>query len=547
MVRVGISDGWGEEIRATLGKSLGNRFKAFATGLGVTMLLQSSSATALLAASFSGQGILTTATALAVLLGADVGTSLVAQVLSFDFSALSPLLVALGVALYTYFPGGRARDFGRLTLGIGLMLLALKLIVGASLPMRESSIVQEIFVALDQDLVLAILFAALIAWASHSSLATVLLVISLAHTSAIDLRVAFAFVLGANLGSAIPPLIATLGANRSARQPPLGNLLFRLCGVVLALPFLDLAVHQLSPLEIGNARQIANFHLLFNISIAVLFFPLINAMARLTERLLPGDDPVANAMQPKTLDRAAFQTPLVALLNAERETLRMGEIVERMLRNAFVALKKNDNDLAERSQDMDLLVNQFYDNIKNYLTALAREPLGAKESKRCTEIISFATNLEHIGDIISGDLINNIVSKKVAHRSKMSLQDREDLNSVYQPVLQAFDLSMNVFTSGDVAMARQLLAHKYKFIKRENKAVMNHLEKIRDDADYDSRLSAMQLDVLRDLKRINSHLTQVAYPILDAAGQLRKRLRRDKSAKREESRVARPGKASTSS
>jgi len=121
------------------------------------------------------------------------------------------------------------------------------------------------------------------------------------------------------------------------------------------------------------------------------------------------------------------------------------------------------------------------------------------------------------------------------------------LNSVYQPVLQAFDLSMNVFTSGDVAMARQLLAHKYKFIKRENKAVMNHLEKIRDDADYDSRLSAMQLDVLRDLKRINSHLTQVAYPILDAAGQLRKRLRRDKSAEREESRVARPGKASTSS
>ena len=547
MVRVGISDGWGEEIRATLGASLSNRFKAFATGLGVTMLLQSSSATALLAASFSGQGILTTAAALAILLGADVGTSLVAQVLTFDFSALSPILIALGVALYTYFPGGKARDFGRLVLGIGLMLLALKLIVAASLPMRESLIVQEVFLSLGEDLVLAILFAAIVAWASHSSLATVLLVISLAHTNALDLRVAFAFVLGANIGSAIPPLIATLGANRSARQPPLGNLLFRLCGVAIALPFLDLAVHQLSPLEVGNARQIANFHMLFNIALAVMFFPLVNGMARLTERLLPGDNPVADSLQPKRLDRGAFQTPLVALVNAEREVLRMGEVVERMLRNAFVALKKNDKDLAQRTQDMDLLVNQFYDNVKDYLIALAREPLGGKESKRCTEIISFATNLEHIGDIISGDLIDNIISKKVAFRGKMSLQDREDLNNLYQPVLEAFELSLNVFTSGDVAMARQLLARKYKFIKREKKAVMNHLEKIRDDAGYDSRLSAMQLDVLRDLKRINSHLTQVAYPILDGAGYLRKRLRREKREQRDDSRVAMPGRPSTSS
>lgn len=546
MVRVGISDGWGEEIRTTLGASLSNRFKAFASGLGVTMLLQSSSATALLAASFSGQGILTTATALAVLLGADVGTSLVAQVLTFDFSALSPMLIAIGVALYTYFPHGRARDAGRLTLGIGLMLLALKLIVAASSPMRESIIVQEIFLALDEDLILAILFAAIIAWASHSSLATVLLVISLAHTNALDLRVAFAFVLGANIGGAIPPLIATLRANRSARQPPLGNLLFRLCGVVIAIPFLDVAVHQLSPLEMSNARQIANFHLFFNIGLAVLFFPLINAMARLTERLLPVDEPVADAMQPRRLDRGAFQTPLVALVNAEREVLRMGEVVERMFRNAFVALKKNDKDLAQRTQDLDLLVNQFYDNIKDYLTALAREPLGSKESKRCTEIISFATNLEHTGDIISGDLIDNIVSKKVAFRGKMSLQDREDLNNLYHPVLKAFDLSLNVFTSGDLAMARQLLARKYKFVKREKKAVLNHLEKIRDEAGYDSRLSAMQLDVLRDLKRINSHLTQVAYPILDAAGQLRNRLRRDKSAEHKGSRVAAPGKASPS-
>jgi phosphate:Na+ symporter len=413
--------------------------------------------------------------------------------------------------------------------------------------MRESLIIQQIFVALGEDLVLAVIFAAIIAWASHSSLATVLLVIALASTNTLNITVAFTFVLGANIGSAIPPFIATLNANRTARQPPLGNLLFRICGVLIALPFVELIAHQLSPLEVSNARQIANFHMLFNLALAVLFFPLIDRMVALTERLIPRDEEPSDEMEPRDLDRSAFETPLVALVNAEREVLRMGEVVERMLRNAFIALKKNDSVLAQQTREMDQLVNQFYDNIKHYLTALARETLGEKESRRCSEILSFATNLEHIGDIISGDLIPNIVRKKLVTRSKMSLQDREDINSLYQPVLSTFQLSLNVFTSSDIAMSRQLLARKYKFVKREKKAVMNHLQKIRDDSTYDSRLSAMQLDVLRDLKRINSHLTNIAYPILDEAGQLRSRLRRSKSTDVTLSRITEPGKPSTSS
>ena len=544
MVRIGISDGWGSEIRGALGTSLNNRFNAFLTGLGVTMLLQSSSATALLVSSFSGQGILTTATALAIMLGADIGTTLVAQVLTFDLSVLSPVLIAVGVAMFTYSPGGRTRDVGRLSLGIGMMLLALQLILAASLPMRDSIIVQQIFVALGQDLALAVLFATVIAWASHSSLATVLLVITLASTNALNITVAFAFVLGANIGSAIPPFIATLSANRTARQPPLGNLLFRIIGVIIALPFIDLIANSLSPLEVNNARQIANFHMFFNLALVILFFPFIDRMVKLTELILPEDVQIADESEPRHLDRGAFETPLVALVNAEREVLRMGELVERMLRNAFVALKKNDYELAQSTRELDLVVNDFYDNVKRYLTALAREPLGEKESRRCTEILSFATNIEHIGDIISGDLIHNIKGKKLVTRSKMSLQDREDLNNLYQPVLLAFQLSMSVFTSGDTALARQLLAKKYKFVKREKKAVLNHLQKLQEDSNYDSRLSALQLDVLRDLKRINSHLAAVAYPILDDAGQLRSRLRDKRPKDSEKTDVNHSGKTS---
>lgn len=530
MVRIAVTEGWGNDIRRVLGKSLSNHYNAFCTGLGVTMLLQSSSATALLTSSFSGQGILTTASALAVILGADVGTTLVAQILTFDLSALSPILVALGVAFFTYSKGGRTKDIGRLMLGVGMMLLALKLILAASMPMRESVIIQQIFVALGEDLILAVVFAAILAWAAHSSLATVLLIITLASTSVLDISVAFAFILGANIGGALPPFIATLGASRSTRQPPLGNLIFRICGVLICLPFTEIIAQLLSTWDISQARQIANFHMFFNIALVILFFPLINRMARLTSRLLPEDREESEEIKPRQLDIIAFETPLVALVNAEREVLRMGEVVERMLRNAFIALKKNDFELAQKAKKMDKIVNLFDDEIKRYLTSLAREPLTEKESRRCIEILNFTTNLEHVGDIIAVDLIHNISQKKVVPRAKMSLQDRDDINNLYQPVLKAFHLSINVFSSGDITMARQLLAKKYKVVKREKELVVNHLNKLRDEVAYDSKLSALQLDILRDLKRINYHLTSVAYPILESAGQLRTRLRSTKTA-----------------
>lgn len=525
MVRIGITDAWGSEVRSALGASLSNRFKAFFAGLGVTVLLQSSSATALLTSSFSGQGIINTAPALAVLLGADVGTTLVTQILTFDLSAISPLMIAAGMGMFTYSDSGRTRDIGRLVLGIGMMLLSLKLILDASTPMRDSEIVLGIFASLSNDLVLAVIFAAIIAWMAHSSLATVLLIITLASTEVLDITVAFAFVLGANIGGAIPPFIATLGASSAARQPPLGNLIFRVCGVLIAIPMVGMIAGWMTQFDVSSARQIANFHMLFNIALALVFLPLINRMAALTMRLVPEDDEESDDSRPMHLDKSAFETPLVALVNAEREVLRMGEIVERMFRNTFIALKKNDVELAKSTRKMDQVTNHFYDEVKFYLTSLSREPLGEKESIRCNEILSFATNLEHIGDIISVDMIDNILRKKLVTRSKMSLQDREDINNLYQPVLLSFHLSLSVFTSGDIGMARQLLAKKYKFIKLEKQAVVNHLTKLREDVTYDSRLSAMQLDVIRDLKRINSHLTAVAYPILEAAGHLRSRLR----------------------
>ncbi len=517
-----MTDSWGAAIRSCLGNSLSNRFKAFLAGLGATILLQSSSATALLTASFSGQGLFNTTTALAILLGADVGTTIVAQILTFDLAFLSPVLISLGVILSGYRTAEKMRSIGRILFGLGMMLLALKLILAASIPMSESVLIAKVFATLNSDLAFAVVLGALITWVAHSSLATVLLIVSLVTAGVISGLPAFALVLGANLGGAIPPVIATLGSSPETRRPPLGNLLFRLIGVVLVLVLVDFAAPYFYLLSKEPARQVVNFHTLFNIALAIIFIPFIGAMSQFTTRIIADNSVRKENQGPLYLERSALDSAPVALSNATRETLRMGDVVQKMLSDSYVALTTNDKELAINARERDSVVNQYYDQIKQYLTELNREQPGDKESKKCTDIITFVTNLEHIGDIVSGDLVDGIIRKKVDQNLELSAHDRQTLDSLYQPVLDNFKLSLGVFMNGDLAMAKQLMARKYELIELERTAVVAHLDDLKNNQGYHPELSSLQLDIYRDLRRINTHLATVAYTHLDEAGQLRK-------------------------
>ncbi|MGH7187235.1 MAG: Na/Pi cotransporter family protein, partial [Pseudomonadota bacterium] len=239
MVKTGVLRAYGAVLRRRLGASMENRLAALLAGLGITVVLQSSTATALMAASFAGRGLVGTGAALAVMLGADIGTSLVAQALSFDIHWLSPLLVLIGVALFMSGRATRFQDIGRLIVGLGLMLLALRQLTLTAVPLRASEAVQDLLAALAGEPVLGVLAAAGLTVLSASSLAIVLLVIALASQGAIGLPLAFALVLGANLGGGVTPILATSGAEPRARRVPLGNFLFRLVGVAVALPLID--------------------------------------------------------------------------------------------------------------------------------------------------------------------------------------------------------------------------------------------------------------------------------------------------------------------
>ena len=344
---------------------------------------------------------------------------------------------------------------------------------------------------------------------------------SLAYSTFITPVAALALVLGANLGSAINPVFE--GGHRgdpASYRLPVGNLLNRLVGVVLvaAVPAPDRRC-RMRALQPDMARMTAEFHMAFNVALAVVFIGLLDPLAWLLRSCLPARKDAADPAAPRYLDETALETPSLALADAARETLRMGDIVEIMLRQVMAALMTNDRALGREVSRMDNVVDKLDEAIKLYVTKLTRGSLDEREGHRAMEIISFSINLEHIGDIIDKNL-SELAAKKIKRKLQFSSEGAEELAAFHKRILENLRLAFGVFMSGDVKDARKLIAEKAQLRNAELAAAERHLERLREGRPETLETTSLHLDVLRDLKRIHSHICSVAYPVLEAVGEM---------------------------
>jgi len=520
MVHSGIVRAFGSDLRRFLGAALRNRFLAFLAGILVTALLQSSTATGLMTASFVTGGTVDLVPALAIMLGANVGTTLIVQVLSFNVSAVAPILFLVGVTAFKRGGQTRTRDLGRVAIGIGLMVLSLHILLDTLAPAENAPAVRTLLGAITNEPLLCVLMAAALTWAAHSSVTVVLLVMSLAYSNFITPVAALALILGANLGSAINPLVeGSRSDNPASRRLPLGNLLNRAVGCVLVLPFLHPIAAALLQLEPNPSRMAAVFHTAFNVGLALVFILPLNALAALLTRLLPDRPKTNDPAAPLYLDETALVTPSVALVCAARETLHIGDVVETMLRQARTALLSDDRKLVAEICRMDDAVDRLDEAVKIYLTKLTRESLNERDAHRAMEIISFSINLEHVGDIIDKNLME-LAAKKIKRQIVFSKEGTAELESFHQEVCDNLKLAFSVFMSGDVRLARQLITEKATLRASEFAAAESHLSRLREGRSESIESSSLHLDILRDLKRIHSHICSVAYAVLERAGEL---------------------------
>jgi phosphate:Na+ symporter len=520
MVHSGFVRAFGSDLRRMLGVALQNRFRALLAGAAVTALLQSSTATALMLSAFAAGGLVALTPALAAMLGANVGTALIVQVLSFNVAAFAPVFLLAGVVAFRRGARTRTRDLGRVSVGLGLILLALHILVDTLAPAESAPEARALFALISGQPALCILIAAALAWAAHSSVAVVLLVISLAYSNFLTPLASLAFVLGANLGSAINPLFEGGSFDDPAsRRLPVGNLLNRLVGVVATYPFLGAIAELLIRFDPHPGRMIADFHLAFNAVLALAFIGLLDPVSRLLVHILPEQKAKRDAAAPLYLDETAFATPAVALACAARETLHMGDIVETMLRQSMTALMTDDRKLVSELSRMDNVVDKLDEAIKLYVTRITRESLDERDGRRAMEIISFTINLEHIGDIVDKNLME-LATKKIKHKYQFSKEGGAELTDFHQRIIENLKLAFGVFMSADVKVARKLIEEKTQLRSLELAAAESHLARLREGRPESIETTSLHLDVLRDLKRIHSHICSVAYPVLEAAGEL---------------------------
>jgi phosphate:Na+ symporter len=529
MVTTGVERGFGAELRQWLGHSLsppgrGARLRAVMIGLAVTAVLQSSTATGLMATSFTARGALDLAPALAVMLGANLGSTLITQILAFDITAVAPLLVLIGVVLFRSSADGRAKNLGRVGIGLGLMLLALGALGHTLAPVETAPAVRTVLESLTGEPVLAVLIAGALTWACHSSVAVVLLIASFAASGVIAPVASLALVLGANLGGTLPPLFEA--GSGVARRLPLGNLLVRGAGCLVVLPLLSMIAGLFAHIEPAPARLVVNFHTAFNLGLAVLFLPFTDRLAALLIRFLPDPPRPADPGKPIHLEPTALDSASVALANAARETLRMADMFEGMLLGAIEVFRSGDRRRAADISRTERIMDRLGAAIRRYLADIGDEqPLDDEdEGARGQEILSAVINLEHAGDIVANNLLE-FAARRARRGGGFAPRELDLITAMHAELVESLRLGLTVFLRGDAALreARQLVVRKRQLRRLETEAAEMNIHSLQGIAKGADTVVAAAVDsgnflrIVRDLRRVHSHIAALAYPVLERA------------------------------
>lgn len=513
IVRTGVMRVFGARLRTVLSRSVEKKPFAFCAGIGVTALVQSSNATTMLVTSFVTQDLVALAPALVIVLGADVGTALMARILTFDLSWLSPLLIFTGVIFFLSRKQTRAGQLGRVGIGLGLILLALELIVQAVTPITQASGAQIIFASLTGDLMLDALIGAVFAIITYSSLAAVLLTATLAAAGVISFPVALCLVIGANLGSGLLAVLINSAANAAARRVALGSLLFKLVGSLAILPFIHILADVMAKLPLPESELVIYFHVFYNLIRCLVMVPFAEPMATFCKRLIHDEPELDARLKPKHLDTSALDTPVLALMNAARETLRIGDAMEMLLADLQKVLHgepRQEKELRKTADDMNVL----YTAIKLYLARMPKDALADEESRRWAEIIEMSLNLEQASDIVER-MGSEIADKSLSTRRAFSLAGLNELDSLLDQLLSNLRLAMSVFFSSDMSGARRLRRSKHRFRILNRRYSHAHVDRLHQQNVQSIETSSLHLNLLGDMKRLNSLFCAVAYSVLE--------------------------------
>ena len=520
LLRTGVERAFSVHLRAFLRRSNANRLQALVSGAIAAVCLQSATAVAVLLSNFAKKGGVGLLAGTAILLGADIGSAIVSQILLVRQEFLIPLFLLCGVVLFLQSSHNEIRQTGRILIGLGLILVSLDMIRNATAPLIESTATASVMDYLAGDLVSSFLIGGLFAWAVHSSVAAVLFFVTLTGQGLLPSSGAAAMVLGANAGAAILAYVLTLKAPLTARSAVLINLVLRGGGAALVLVILSKSAGNLSWLGSQAAQQIINLHLVFNIGLALVCVPFLRLIADATLKLRSvREDTVSPLTHSTALDPSTLNRPSRALSCAAREIMKMGEAIEVMLRSSMGLFQNWDAPAAKAIIKKSEDVRTMHSDIKGFLAGLDHKELSETEQNKAGELASIAFNLETAAGAISQNLVANAERLK-SDGLEFSEDGWSDLEDFHDRILSNTQLALSVLMTGAPDAARQLLHAKDKVRKVEQKLQERHPVRLRNNIPASFATSHIHQDTLRSLKTINAAFATIGHPIAERSGDL---------------------------
>lgn len=510
-------------IKSALRRITQNRFLAVGFGIFITLMLQSSSATTVMLVSFASTQMLTLWQAFGVILGADIGTTFVAVLLSIKkISEYSLVLIAFGFTFQWLSKRKKTQHLGAVILGFGLVFFGLNLLVHSAEPLKQNELATQFFFYMANNplasLVVATIFTALV----HASAATVGIAISLAFTGLIDFQTAIPIVLGANLGTCVTALMATIGTGIDGKRIAIAHIFTKLVGVAIIFPFIPAIAKFINSTSAyvcscfnlvvpNDAGKIAITHLLFNVFVALLFLPFIGWGVSIIKKIVPDPVNAPEPFGPKFLDEKVLDTPILAFAQTRREMIRASGYAYSLFEDCLKMFEKRSDvpDIIEDIQSRDDKIDILDKAIRFYLAKLSRELLSDELSREQYALLNITSNIEEIGDIVSNDMVS-LAKKKFSNNLVFSEDGWRELRHFHAQVLENFDITISAMTTPHPEVIQKIIRQQQKVYDLEQEYKYSHISRLHDGKTETFYSSSIHLDLLGDLRRVNGQLTYIA-------------------------------------
>lgn len=512
LMGIGLQKAAGDRLKKLIEVLTNNRLMGVIVGALVTMIIQSSSATTVMVIGFVNAGLMTLAQAAGVIMGANIGTTVTAQLIAFNLTDFAPIAVAVGVGIWIATSKKKAKSIAEILIGFGILFMGMDMMGSGLKPLADMPVFTNIMISLKNP-ILGMLVGLGLTAIIQSSSASIGLLQALAGQGLVQMDVAFPILFGENIGTTTTALISSIGANKTAKRAAVIHFLFNLIGTIIFMTILrhpiEFLVTKISPLDVK--RQIANAHTLFNLINVIIQLPFANLLVKIAQAIVPGDDKL-EVQEAKFLDPRIIETPSIALGQVKKEILRMGSLALDNLnkvRYAFVEERYENIDLVLEQEQK---INRLQREITDYLVMLSNAPISDEEHKRVNIFYNIINDIERVGD--HAENIAELAMERRDNNFPFTDQAIGELHEIFDKVSEAFQQALEAFKSNNEALAKGVLKleDEVDILERQNRA--NHIERL-NKGQCLTGSGIIFLDAISNLERMADHSSNIALFILD--------------------------------